>query len=389
MNLVERTEGLVRILAPPVTSTRGPISTSPIFYNPAMAPNRDMTICVLEHLSVTEWKARSTSPPLLGDVMAATGVRGIRMAVELGIRPRVLINEANPEAVDVIVQNLRLNDIDIEEDPRVEVTNTDCRRIMTERPFDFIDLDPYGSPAPFLDPLVAGAGQDRYVVGVTATDTAVLCGSKLKACVKRYDARPMRCPYMAEVALRILIGAIVRRAASLDKAFIPFLCNASDHYVRVYGRLDADGDKDALLAMLGHITFDRSTVATTVLPGVDQKIKVKPPISTAGPLWLGPLFDPGFVEGLTPLPHMMPNKALEKIISLWREEARAPPFYYTVDSLGSHFKGSPPRISELIEALRAHGRVATRTHITPIGFRTDASHDEVLDIFKAMMPPSR
>ena len=388
MNLVERTEGLVRFLAPPVTSTRGPISSSSIFYNPAMAPNRDVTICVLERLSTTEWKDRPGTT-LLGDVMAATGVRGIRMAVELGIRPRVVINEANPEAVDVIIQNLRLNDIDVDEDPRVEVTNTDCRKIMTEKLFDFIDLDPYGSPAPFLDPLVQGAGQDRYIVGVTATDTAVLCGAKIKACVKRYDARPMRCPYMAEVALRILIGAIVRRAASVEKAFIPFLCNASDHYVRVYGRLERDGDREALLAMMGHITYDRSTVTTTVLPGLDHKIKVMPPVSTAGPLWLGPLFDKDFVDGLVPMPHMASNKALERTMTLWREEARAPPFYYTVDSLGSHFKGSPPRIEELIAAFRERGRVATRTHITPIGFRTDAPHDEVLELFKAMMPPSR
>ena len=54
---------------------------------------------------------------------------------------------------------------------------------MSEEKFGFVDLDPFGTPAPFIDAAIRSSG--KYL-GVTATDTAPLCGAHLKAGIRRY-----------------------------------------------------------------------------------------------------------------------------------------------------------------------------------------------------------
>jgi tRNA (guanine26-N2/guanine27-N2)-dimethyltransferase len=151
--------------------------------------------------------------------MGATGVRGLRIAHECGIP--VTINDHNPQAIELIERNMGHVGCS------VELLRRDARALLSERRFDAVDLDPFGTPAPFMD---AGARGARRYLFVTATDTAPLCGAHLKAGMRRYFARPMNTEYHAEVGLRTLLAFVVREVIKYDRGIEPLLCFSREHF---------------------------------------------------------------------------------------------------------------------------------------------------------------
>lgn len=53
--------------------------------------------------------------------------------------------------------------------------------------FSIIDLDPYGSPAPFLDAAVQSLAEGGLLM-ITCTDMAVLCGNHSETCHSKYGS---------------------------------------------------------------------------------------------------------------------------------------------------------------------------------------------------------
>ncbi|MDD1672364.1 MAG: methyltransferase, partial [Methanomicrobiales archaeon] len=210
-------EGNTELDVPLVDETsQFPPITAPIFYNPAMELNRDATILLLSTLKPLNYL----------DAMGGTGVRGLRAAQECGIP--VTINDHNVGAVDLIRRNVTALGLSC------EVTWQDVNVMGSSRRFDAVDLDPFGTPAPYLDSLIRSA--QRYLF-ITATDTAPLCGAHLKAGMRRYFSRPMNTEYHAEVALRTLLGFVAREIIKYDRGLEPLFCYTQSHYVRIHLRL--------------------------------------------------------------------------------------------------------------------------------------------------------
>ncbi len=76
-------------------------------------------------------------------------------------------------------------------------------------------------------------------------------------------------------------------------------------------------------------------------------------------------------------------------MSLLEEEADAPAFFYTADSLASSLKCSLPKMKIIFEKLQNKGYNVVRTHFSPTGFKTDASVDEIKKVFKWGENPSQ
>ena len=95
----------------------------------------------------------------------------------------------------------------------------------------------------------------------------------------------------------------------------------------------------------------------------------------AGPLWLGNIFDPGFIESM-----MKENKTvafrnsarITKLLTLTKDEAQAPITYYVLDKLSGKLGLPSPSIQAFIECLRKSGFQAVQTHFNTRGVRTDA-----------------
>ncbi|KAL7455636.1 hypothetical protein ACHAWC_007622 [Mediolabrus comicus] len=76
--------------------------------------------------------------------------------------------------------------------------------------YDVIDLDPYGSAAPFLDAALQSIVSGGLMC-ITCTDMAALGGSHPETCYGRYGAFPVqRSGYLQELALRILLYHVQR-----------------------------------------------------------------------------------------------------------------------------------------------------------------------------------
>ena len=354
--VVETTEGAARLLVPDVPRRRGPATAGPWpFYNPTMAVNRDLSAIVLRR-----WPQPLNS---VLDGLAATGAWGIRMALEADVRVLTL-NERSEVAVDLIRENVRRNHLD------ADIRAGDLRRRLSEGAYDFVDIDPFGPPTPFL-PAAFGAPEVAGGIGVTATDTAVLCGTYPDACQRRYDARPLRCPQGAEIGLRILIGYCARLAATRGQSIRPILAFAAEHFVRVLLIVDPKSRRPSL--------------GRVIRAGPGRFVPVSGPAGDSiGPLWLGPLSSSEILAELSPTAWTSGGSA--RLLASLQTESDGAPFFVTTDELAAEERGSPPKLERFIAGLREIGYRATRTHFHPRGVKTDAPPEDVRRVFRDRAP---
>src|SRR3990172_5768471 len=97
ISTVKVKEGSVRLIVPDPKKYKL-TAKAPVFYNPAMTLNRDISILLCKVLK----------PKSVVDLLAATGVRGLRLKKEAKIKD-VYLNDANPESAKLIKQNAKLN----------------------------------------------------------------------------------------------------------------------------------------------------------------------------------------------------------------------------------------------------------------------------------------
>jgi len=193
-----------------------------VFYNPVMKYNRDTSIELLNKLKV---KNLRMALPLAG-----SGIRGLRFLKELkkGKLGELHLNDNRVDFKQLILQVFALNKIK----NKIHIYNQDANEFLLQSVgFDYIDVDPFGTPNPFLDSAVKRISREG-ILAVTATDTAPLAGTYPKACKRKYWAMPLRNHEMHEIGLRILIRKVQLIGAQFDKALTPVLSFYKDHYLR-------------------------------------------------------------------------------------------------------------------------------------------------------------
>ena len=184
------TEGQTKLKIP---DSPGLSSSEEVFYNPHMSLSRDFTVGL----------TRVCKSESFADVLAATGARGVRVANECDLP--VSMNDLNPYAVKLMRENAKLNGID------AEIKSVDAKKFLSENRFDYVDLDPFGTPCNLVD-MAFDAVKFGGIMGVCATDTSALCGSHPKACIRKYGASPYRSDFYDEAGLRLLIAFCAKNA---------------------------------------------------------------------------------------------------------------------------------------------------------------------------------
>lgn len=338
-----------------------------VFYNPRMEMNRDITVACLSCLPGVKTYV---------DAMAASGIRGIRVKKEVPRDIEVTVNDWDAGAYELIRQNAALNGV------AVEATNRGANTLLSCTQYDFVDLDPFGTPAPYVDSTCRSA---KVAMGVTATDTAPLCGAHLRAGMRRYASRPVKAEYYHEVGLRVLLGKVAREQAKYDKAVRPLLCHATEHYVRLYLEVQHGvTDSDRMVDQLGFLAHCFKCHYHGLLPGLAASVPDTCPVCGSkvhigGPLWLGDTKDDAFVGNVIATIASgrfgKSGRAL-RLLETIRSEIHVP-MYYDQHILCRDLKATPTPIGVLIDALAAQGYRASRTHYSGIGFKTDAPVNEV------------
>jgi tRNA (guanine26-N2/guanine27-N2)-dimethyltransferase len=390
--LEEAKEGRARLLIPRMELYRRPDGVyepawAPVFYNPRMAPNRDIAILFARVYR----RMRKRENLVIAEPLVGSGVRAIRYAVEAGAW--VYAGDVDPNAVRLARLNARLNNVET----RVHVETADANELLASlrrrASPDIVDLDPFGSPAPFIDTAIQSI-KVRGVVAATATDTAPLCGTHPRALRRRYNVRPARTAWEKEQAVRILAGYIIRRAAAHEYGARILLAYYSDYYVRVYAEITKGAKRaDESLETLGYGVYCDSCGYTAT--------HSEPPrlcpycggrATVVGPLYRGPLCDHGIIDEMLEEAEGLELAAPEKVISFlksFRQECGITKPYYRIDRICSMLGVSMPRPAAVAEALREEGYRAVRTVFDPRGVKTDAPHSIVLETVRRLSPSRR
>ncbi|XP_030401788.1 tRNA (guanine(26)-N(2))-dimethyltransferase isoform X4 [Gopherus evgoodei] len=284
------TEGKAKIIFP---------SANEVFYNPVQEFNRDLTCAVITEfirlqlsakgiqiavpgeekiekvvVDLSEGEEAGSEPApdgegaaqamAVGEVckegvrileaLAASGLRSIRFAKEVPGLQAVVANDFSSKAVELMARNIQFNGVG----HLVTSSLADARMLMYQQkaekhPFDIIDLDPYGSPAIFLDAAVQAVSEGGLLC-VTCTDMAVMAGNSGETCYSKYGAMSIKGKFCHEMALRIILHSLDLRANCYQRYIVPLLSVSADFYIRVFVRVftgqataKASASKQALL----------------------------------------------------------------------------------------------------------------------------------------------
>ncbi|KZT58962.1 N2,N2-dimethylguanosine tRNA methyltransferase [Calocera cornea HHB12733] len=427
------------------------------FLNPAQQFNRDLSVAVIRGWSErfadekrVRWAGKrkrredglaapgrkrrkvDTYRPhrfTLLEAFSATGLRSIRYAKEIPLVKYVVANDLSAAAVQSIRRNLEINGLAPPPaptngttptpalQPLVRVSQGDARLALythtslTNR-YDAVDLDPYGTAAPFLDAAVQAVA-DGGLLCVTCTDMAVLASTNYaEKCFANYGGVPVKAEYCHEAALRLVLHAISSSAARYGRTITPLLSLSIDFYVRLFVRVRTSplevkhaasrtgtvyvcsGCQAAHLQPLGRVVPDAKQ-------GREFKLAQGPPGGTAGeycaecggrfhvagPMWIGALHERAFVQRV--LAHVTASDEtaygtharMRGMLTVAAEELDTP-FFFSPAALAGLFHCVCPSLQEVVSALLNAGHACTRSHALAGSVKTTASREEVHDIFR-------
>lgn len=313
-----------------------------VFYNPVMKLNRDISV----------WLINKLKPKKICCAMAASGVRALRFALEAGAK-NIVANDANKLAVKAMERSIKLNKI------KIAVKNMPVHKLLAKEKFDYIDIDPFGPPTPFIEAAVSSLKKGG-ILALTATDTSCLCGRYVKACERKYSARPLKCGFEKEIGLRILISKAQSIAASKNKTLIPIFSHSTSHYMRIY-LVNSRGKTNKGYLLYCPKCLNRKTSRTKKGRCCSRQMLY------AGPLWTGQLWDNKLIDSEL-IPYITEESKIRKV------------GFYNTHMLAKIYKKDAVRVDVLVEKLKKKGFLASRTHIRPEGVKTDAEIKDVISL---------
>lgn len=347
-------EGLIKLKTPKTTKISKEMG---VFYNPVMSLNRDISILLLNSTNKNNLQ--------IADPLAATGVRSIRLLKELSknkIR-KISINDNSKDAIKLIKENLTLNKIK-HNNKIIKITNEDANLfLLNSTGFDYIDIDPWGTPNAFLDNACKRLAREG-ILAVTATDTSALCGTFPKACLRKYWALPRKDAIMHETGLRILIRKVQLVAAQYGKALIPIFSYSKEHYMRVFLKNEKGKNK------------------------ADEILKQHGFFNQAGPIWLGKLWDKKLADKMysNAIKNRLfnQNKELIKFLKIIKEESKinAVGFYDLHDICEKNNIKNAQKKETIIEKIKKMGYKASETHFKGEAVRSNTPINKLLKILK-------
>jgi tRNA (guanine26-N2/guanine27-N2)-dimethyltransferase len=428
-------EGLAKLVIDETADTAS-------FYNPIQEFNRDMTVTVLRQYvcdrenektingkeddgpppekksKVSRRSKTVTNEPLrILDALSASGLRALRFAQEVDNIGNVIANDFSESSVENIKRNIKANGLN----DKISASFDDAKNLMMlhrepSKQFHVVDLDPYGTAAPFLDSAVQSV-VDGGLLMVTCTDMAVLCGNTPEACYLKYGATGLKHRSCHEIALRILIRCIDSHANVYGRYIEPLLSMSVDFYVRVFVKVHSSPIEAKMSALkVAHLlsccgcsavdlqpivrktTVGNSNKYTTailrspLLTNGDKCVHCKSSVHIGGPIYSGPIQNLDFIKRLlqrienTPAAEALgTHSRILGMLTVIAEELHDVPLYYIQDDLLSLVKASCPKQSFFRSAILNGGYQISGTHCNPKGFKTNAPFSFVLDVIRAIV----
>ncbi|MFQ6085005.1 MAG: tRNA (guanine(10)-N(2))-dimethyltransferase [Candidatus Bathyarchaeia archaeon] len=371
-------EGKIKIRVP----VHGkPERSMAVFYNANKKMDRSLSVALLQAFL----RGPREVNPKACDLLAATGVRGLRLASEVFGLNKVILNDVNPTAFELMKQNVKINEKRLRcvVEVKSEEANHLLRRMRTR--FDYLDVDPFGSPNPFLDAAVRSVRLGG-ILAVSSTDTACLCGTYPKTCYRKYGSLSHKTEYFRETGVRILAKKVIEVGAQYYNALQPIFAHTFRDSFRLYFVASRGAERtDQILENIGFILHcDRCLFRMP--KGFDEPDGKECPrcesrLRTIGPLYMGKLYDRKLVEAMRDVVDVEAKPLLRVV---FEESAVDSPWYYTTDAICSRLGIPAPKIEKVINVLRGKGLQAARTHFDSVGIKTDASMEEMEQVLRSL-----
>uniref|UniRef100_A0A667WJS3 tRNA (guanine(26)-N(2))-dimethyltransferase n=1 Tax=Myripristis murdjan TaxID=586833 RepID=A0A667WJS3_9TELE len=314
------------------------------------------------------------------EALAASGLRSVRFALEVPGLQSITANDFSTQAAALISRNAQYNEVS----HLLQVSCRDASMLMYEmrgkkNRYDVIDLDPYGSPAPFLDAAVQAISEGGLLC-ITCTDMAVMAGNSGETCYSKYGSVSIKARYCHEMALRIILHSLDQRAAVYQRYIQPLLSVSVDFYIRVFVRVFTG---QAVVKNSARMKYSAAT-GPPVGPECEhcgQRHQL------GGPIWAEPLHDTAFVQRVLSAVSGNPSrfgtsKRIEGVLSMVTEELEDAPLYYTVDNLSSTIHCNTPQLLQFRSALLHAGHRVSLSHACKNAIKTDAPPSVIWDIMR-------
>ena len=397
----------------------------------------------------TKDKNNPAKPPSFRilDALSATGLRALRYAKEIPMATLITANDLSHSASASIKLNVEYNKVSDKVFPNTGDAIEHMRRAASRGPdspglYHVIDLDPYGTAAPFLDAALQ-ALVDGGLLCITCTDSGVFASlGYLEKTYSLYGGLPLKGAHAHEGGLRLILHAIATSAARYGIAIEPLLSLSIDFYIRVFVRIHRSPADVKFLASKTMMVYncDVGCGAWSVQHFARLKEKkakngdifythtsaLAPSANMlcehcgfkthqAGPMWGGPLHNPHFIqrilemlpsldgkiygtipriEGMlnlalheqlddasTPVigPKPLPDRPIPTINAVARSHH---PFFFHPSSLARVLHCVAPSDAALRGALKHLGYRVTRSHTKAGSMTTDAPWSVIWEIMR-------
>jgi tRNA (guanine26-N2/guanine27-N2)-dimethyltransferase len=382
------------------------------------------------------WRA----PFTILDALSATGLRALRYAKEIPFATSITSNDMSKNAVESIKLNIKHNKLEGTIKPNTGNAIAYMYSYCDRNGYDVIDLDPYGTAAPFIDSAIQAINDDGLLC-VTCTDSAIFAShGYLEKTYSQYGGLPFKGEPCHEGGLRLVLHAIASSAARYGMAIEPLLSLSIDYYLRVFVRVRKAPNDVKLLAGKTMLVYscDNGCGAWTTQylarnkvtknkkgdpfykhgfaagPSADEHCRhCGTKTHIVGPMYGGPLHNVGFVERVLAQLNEVDRKtyptmdriegmlrtALEEItFGVKPKDEKATqnldplipkadpaeidhhPFFFIPSSVSRVVHCSAPPTAALRGALRHAGFRVTMSHCKPGSIKTDASWTDIWHI---------
>jgi tRNA (guanine26-N2/guanine27-N2)-dimethyltransferase len=386
------------------------------------------------------------------DALSATGLRALRYAQEIPFTTSVTANDLLAEATKSIELNVAHNKLEgkitaVTGNALAHMYSLACEapdtrgRSKPSKKYDVIDLDPYGTAAPFLDAAVQSVRDDGGLLCITCTDAGVWASNGYpEKCYSLYGGVPLKGIHSHEGGLRIILHSIATSAAKYGLTIEPLLSLSIDFYARVFVRVRKSPAEVKFLAGKTMLVYNCDSGCGAWSTQMLAKNKLAPnkngkgtfykyvltsapsadphcehcgtKTHLAGPMYGGPIHSPDFIKRiLADLPNVSKDTyqttaRIEGMLTMAMEENMAPleaqtmelpagygkngdpaaidhyPFFLIPSVLAKVLHTTTPHENALRGALRHLGYRATRSHAKAGSIKTDAPWSVIWQVMR-------
>ena len=324
-----------------------------VFYNSNRIFDRSLNVLLISAIKKRHLKGL--------ELFSGSGVRGIRLLLETKNFDSFVFNDI--KTYEFLLKNLKLNNLN----KKASITNLNAKFYESDMIYDYIDIDPFGSPIPYVENAFKLLKKDG-LLAVSATDTAALLGSAQRACIRKYASLSLKTSYSNELGIRILIKRIAELAEERGIHVRPILFNFEGNFIRIYFSLSS-----RKIGKIGY-AYQCSKCPSRTLVEEERCDYCGSKMIKIGKLWLDSIFSRQVVSKMIlNLGSQLNNENtdLKDYLSTLLKEKDIFS-YYTTSEIASFFKEKEKKISKFKD----------RTVLSQKGFKTNLSFKDLITSLK-------